>query len=317
MAFDTERPAVVFMFAGQGCQFPGMAQALYRHDAVFRDALDEVDALIEAEAGRGVLADVCDPAEDSHAITRTHPGLFAVQIALAAAVTERGLLPDYVVGLSTGEIAAATVGGALTLDEGVRCIVAQTRALDEACDPGGMLAVVGPPAMYDEIPALHERTELALAGRSQFVVAGDLAHLADVAEQLAERAVAHRRLPVRVGFHSPLIEPGRGVYLARMAGQPAGELRVPLGSCALGDVVDGPLEAAHYWEAISRPMRFVEAVGALAERGRHSYVDLGPGSSLTALLKQTRVPTASVHTLLTPYGDPTRALDTLFTPKAA
>src|SRR2546421_595555 len=117
-----------------------------------------------------------------------------------------------------------------------------------------------PPLLYEEVPLLRDRCTLALAGRGHFVVAGETGTLARAAEYLDERGLPHRRLPVRVGFHSSLIEPAREAYLKAVVGRDPGRPIIPLVSCCAAGVVTGPLPAAHLWDAISRPMRVLEAL---------------------------------------------------------
>jgi acyl transferase domain-containing protein len=296
------------MFAGQGAQYPGMTKALYDDDPVFRAELGSVDRIIADLSGRSVLPDLYVTARPFDDITRTHPAIFAVQYALARSLIRRGLAPDYVLGLSTGEFAAAAVGGAVCLEDAVFGIVEQARVLAENCGLGGMVAVIRPPALYDAIPALRDRCTLALAGLSHFVVAGQRDAIDDAVRYLSEQGIAHRRLPVTQGFHSPAIESAQGAYLSSLAGREPGQPSIPLASCAAADVVQTVLPADHFWQAISAPMRFADAVGALARRGRHIYLDLGPGSMLTILLKESAVDVATLHTLVSPQGDELRSM---------
>jgi acyl transferase domain-containing protein len=305
-----ERPTsgIVFMFAGQGSQYPGMTKALYDDDPVFRAELDSVDEVIAVQSGRSVLPDVYAAGGRFDDVMRTHPAIFAVQYALARSLMRRGLAPDYVLGLSTGEFAAAAVGGATSLEDAVYGILEQARVLAETCGPGGMLAVIRPPSLYNATPALSDRCTLALAGRSYFVVASQRDAIDDAVRYLSEQGIAHRRLPVTQGFHSPLIESARGAYLSSLAGHEPGRPSIPLTSCAAADVLQTVLPRDHFWQAISQPMRFTEAVRALALRGRHVYLDLGPGSALTTLLKESEVDMATLHTLVSPQGDELRSM---------
>jgi trans-AT polyketide synthase/acyltransferase/oxidoreductase domain-containing protein len=307
----TPADGVVFMFAGQGTQYPGMTGDLYRRDRLFRAALDEVDELVCRLSGRSVVAYLYGSDWSFEDILSSHPALFAVQYALAHSLIVRSGLPDHVLGMSTGEFAAAAVGGAMPLEDAAYCVVEQARALARYGDPGGMLAIARPPALYEEVPLLRDHCTLALAGRGHFVVAGGTGTLARASEYLDERGLPHRRLPVRVGFHSDLIEPAREAYLKAVVGRDPGRPVVPLVSCCAAGIVTEPLPAAHLWDAISRPMRVIEALGVLGERGRYRYVDLGPGTALTILLKQSGIPRAGLRTILNPLSDDSRRPDAL------
>src|SRR5262249_14915737 len=117
-------PRVVFVFPGQGSQWPGMARELLATEVAFRSAMEGCDAAIRAEAGWSLL-DVLqrDDAELRHDdIDIVQPTLFAVQVALAALWRTWGVDPSAVIGHSMGEVAAAHVAGALTLADAVAVI---------------------------------------------------------------------------------------------------------------------------------------------------------------------------------------------------
>jgi acyl transferase domain-containing protein len=110
-------PKIVFVFPGQGSQWLGMGRELLVEEPVFREALEECSAAIEAETGWSVIDELQSTAEKSRleAIEVVQPTLFAIEVALAALWRSWGVEPDIVVGHSIGEVAAAHVAGALTL----------------------------------------------------------------------------------------------------------------------------------------------------------------------------------------------------------
>ncbi|HEX6243274.1 MAG TPA: beta-ketoacyl synthase N-terminal-like domain-containing protein, partial [Polyangiales bacterium] len=138
----SERPRLVFVFSGHGSQWPGMARDLLASEPTFARALARCSRAIQAAAG----PDVWNALRAHHgasSLDRTdviQPALFAIQVALAETLAGWGVRPDLVLGQSVGEVAAAVVAGALTLDQGALLIVRWSRLVQErVCGHGGML----------------------------------------------------------------------------------------------------------------------------------------------------------------------------------
>ena len=129
-----------FLFAGQGAQYPGMGQELYRQSAAAREVFDRLEALRP-----GTLEDCFSAgAERLKQTDVAQPCLFAVQAAVAAALTAAGLKPWATAGFSLGEVSAVRFAGYLTLEEGFALVQTRARAMADCAKaaPGGMLAVL-------------------------------------------------------------------------------------------------------------------------------------------------------------------------------
>jgi acyl transferase domain-containing protein len=114
------RPKVVFVFPGQGGQWVGMGRELLEREAVFRTAMEACDRAIQSEAGFSVMAELRAGESTSRLeqIEVLQPVLFALEVGLSALWRSWGVEPSAVVGHSLGEVAAAHVAGALTLEDG-------------------------------------------------------------------------------------------------------------------------------------------------------------------------------------------------------
>ncbi|WP_406725043.1 acyltransferase domain-containing protein [Streptomyces sp. GD-15H] len=134
---------VVFMFSGQGSQYYGMGRELYAENEVFRAALERHDAVVAEELGESVLARLFDPnhrRNDPFTDTRlTHPAIVMIELALAETLRSAGVEPDYLLGSSLGEYAAAAVSGSIAPDTCLRLLVRQADGLRAgpaaACSP--------------------------------------------------------------------------------------------------------------------------------------------------------------------------------------
>jgi trans-AT polyketide synthase/acyltransferase/oxidoreductase domain-containing protein len=281
-----------------------MARLLYQREPVFRAELQALDEISHAVTGRPLLPGLLTPPEPYDDIRDTHPGIFAVQVAGARLLQHYDIHPAYLMGLSTGEFAAAVIGGVWTPEEGMRAIWAQAHVLTEHCPRGGMLAILRPVALYRSAPWLSERTELALESRRHFVVAGDAADLDEIQKTLWDRGTTHHRMPVTRAFHSCLIDPAEQAYADLVESLPRRSPRVPLVSCAAGGVRGSePLHPRRLWDAIREPIRFGAAADAMAARGEFRLVDIGPGSSLSTLVRHNEVPTLGCYPFIAPGVD--------------
>ena len=278
----------VFMFAGQGSQYHQMGRHLYDTEPIFRDALERLDAAATAELGASVLGRIyatrrqrSEPFDDT---LFTHPAIVMVELALAETLTAYGIEPDYLLGASLGEFAAATVAGVLTPHECLRVLVRQARAL-ETCPGGGMLTVLADAGLYDATPLMRDHTEVAARNYDgHFVIAGPEEALAAVAAYLAAAAVPHQPVAVAHAFHSRLMDGCRVPCEAALDGVELRPPRVPIVSCATAGPVE-VMSAAHLWRAARQPIDFARTIAALEASRPHRYLDLGPSGTLHGFVR--------------------------------
>ena len=142
----TARDRVAFVFPGQGSQWPGMAAELMRTAPVFRESIEACAASLAPHVDWS-LTKVLRGESGAPTLERVdvvQPALFAVMVSLAALWRSCGVEPAAVVGHSQGEIAAAHVAGALSLDDAARVVAVRSRALRVLAGRGGMVSVVAP-----------------------------------------------------------------------------------------------------------------------------------------------------------------------------
>lgn len=274
-------PGVTFIFSGQGSQWPGMAQRLQADEPIFADALAACDSALHPHLGHSILKELAKPQERSKLgdIGILQPTIFAIQVALAALWRSWGVEPAAVVGHSLGEVAAAHVAGALSLEDAARVICARARMLRGVRGRGAMMVTETTLAEAQELIAGHER-EVAVAASNSHrstVLAGEPKVLEELMAKLQQRDRFCRWIEVDVASHSPQMEAlGAGLRGSLVKLKPTAPT-VPMYSTVTGELVGEKLLDADYWVAnLCSPVRFSPALRRLLETGHDTFVELSP-----------------------------------------
>lgn len=282
---------IVFVFPGQGSQWLGMGRQLIASDPAFRTAIEACDAAIKAVAGWSVL-------EELHAgpgVARTEdisviqPTLFAMQVALAASWQARGIRPAAIVGHSMGEVAAAHVAGALSLEDAAR-VICRRSALMKRVSGRGAMAVVEQTLdqARETVRPFGNRLSIAVSNSSRStVVSGDVDAIEELLPQLEKREIFARRVKVDVASHSPHMDGVKdelGEALRELRPQ-AAAVRL-ISSVTAGPVAGPDLDARYWMRNLREPVLFSRAINLLAREGHGIFLELSPHPILVTAINQ-------------------------------
>ncbi|MFI8932323.1 type I polyketide synthase [Streptomyces sp. NPDC053474] len=272
---------VVWVFPGQGAQWTGMGRELLDSSAVFAERVGECAAALEPWVDWSlidVLRGEVEP-EFLERVDVVQPASFAVMVGLAAVWASVGVVPDAVLGHSQGEIAAACVAGALSLEDAVRVVALRSRAIaaglagrggmaSVALSEGEAVAKLGPWVGRVEVAAVN--------GPSSVVVAGDAEALDEVLEVLSGDGIRTRRVAVDYASHTRHVEDIQGALAEALAGVDAKAPVVPFYSTVTGGWVEeaGVLDAAYWYRNLRGQVRFGPAVADLLRQGHGVFVEV-------------------------------------------
>ena len=292
---------VAFCFPGQGSVEPGMgrdiAEAIPEAHAVYMRGSAASGLDLERLCFHGAADDLLDTAVQQ-------PALVATSLAFLAAIRARGIEPDFVVGHSVGEFAALAAAAAMTDEEAIALVRERGIAMAEAAarHPGSMAAILG---LEDEVVETLCRKILGVWPANyncpgQIVVSGENDAVDECCE-LAQEAGARRAVKLKVSgaFHSPLVARAADRLRPAIERVRFQEPVAPFMSTVTARIESAQRMAPLLVDQLTAPVRFTQAASELVREGVRTFVEVGPGSVLSGLVKRIdrNVKAVSVNSL--------------------
>jgi len=283
-----EDPSTVFLFPGQGSQYIQMGRSLAAELPEFRDAFARCCRLISDELGFDFQEFIFDAAnQQTLEETRyTQPALFAIEVSLGRMLLDWGVRPNFMVGHSVGEFAAAHLAGVFSLEDGVRMITARGRLMGDL-PRGRMLsaradiaAVRAAAAEAVDVASINSPVHSVLAGPDECI--------ARVQARLEAAGIPCRPLHTSHAFHSAMMDPVVAPFLELVRGVHLQAPRIPIISTVTGEPLrDADASDPAYWARHLRAtVQFSPAVQRALQEGGNLFIEVGPRTTLSSLAIQ-------------------------------
>ena len=276
----------VYMFPGQGSQFPGMAKELYETNATAREMFDRANEILGFNITEIMFNGT---AEELKQTKVTQPAIFLHSVILAKCSPD--FKPDMVAGHSLGEFSALTAAGALDFEDGLRLVSIRAHAMQKACEaaPGTMAAILALPT--DKVEAICAETEGVVVPANyncegQIVSSGSVEAVTEASEKMkaagAKRALI---LPVGGAFHSPLMQPAADELAAGIESVKFNEPICPIYQNVTALPTTDPAEIKKNLLAqLTAPVKWTQTVVNMVANGATEFTESGPGKVLQGLV---------------------------------
>nr|WP_305884220.1 type I polyketide synthase [Allokutzneria sp. A3M-2-11 16] len=306
----------VFVFPGQGSQWSGMATELIESEPVFAERMRECAAALRPHVDWDLFEELRGPLDR---VDIVQPALFAVMVSLAQLWRSYGVEPAAVIGHSQGEIAAACVAGALSLEDAAKVVALRSIEIRRSlAGRGGMVSVSVPSAeLLPRLEKWGERISVAAVnGPAVVVVSGEPEALEELLADCEADGVHARRIPVDYASHSAQVESIRDSLLHALAGITPRTSEIPFYSTVDGSRIDTAKCDAEYWyRNLRQTVEFDTGVRALLTSGHGAFVECSPHPVLVPAIQETisatESPAAALGSLRRDDGGERRFLTSL------
>jgi len=274
---------IAFVFAGQGSQYPGMGKEIYDNSEAGRKVFETADCV------RSGISDMCfnGSKEDLSVTINTQPALFAVDLACAKALEEKGISPDAVAGFSLGEIPALTFAGAFSIEDGFKLVVKRAELMHAASinNPGAMAAVLK--LENSAVEELCEKTggvyPVNYNCGGQLVCAGTKESIDKLVEEVS--VLKGRAMPLAVSgaFHCPHMDSAAEGMSEYLENKEMSDLTVPV----YANVTALPYTGKELIsKQINNSVKWQQTVENMINDGFDTFIEVGAGKTLAGLIKK-------------------------------
>jgi acyl transferase domain-containing protein len=283
---------IVFLYSGQGSQYPRMGKTLIENIPTFRDDLLEILSLSEATNGKNLYQILLSgEAEQLDRIDHTSQILFAFEVSLTNLWSRWGVKPDAVIGHSLGEYAAAYAAGVFSLDDGVRLIAERGHLMLQYANQniGNSLYTVIKEDFCEvaEMVELHKEN-ISIAGVNSpeiATISGNKSDVEAIVNKLQSLGVKVKKLPVAVPGHSTLLKPIAEKFKIFCDKYSFNQPKISWYSTLTGQNMrkSSPVDSVYWSEQIVEPVRLWATIYSVEELGSCTFLEIGPGDTLSKM----------------------------------
>lgn len=313
---DCDEKNIVFMYGGQGFHYFQMGKELYENNTIFRNSMDNCNEIVDSLLNRSMVDEMYlgnHKTEKFDDVLITHTAIFSVQYSLTQVLLDHGCRPDAVLGYSMGEYVAATVGGMLSLEDGLRVTAGQAKLLHDNNDKGAMLVVL---SAFDDFSRNHDFYDNSmLAGinyENNFVLSGRKSDLITLQLRLQKLGVLSEMLAVNHAFHSELMNPIKDKFELVLAQVKKNVPKLPIYSSVEGRLSFNT-DSKSFWESIRKKTNFKQTITEIQHRKNSLYVDLSPTGSLSNFIKYGFKNPIPAYCAINRFCQNNKSIDTLLT----
>lgn len=283
-----KRMKKVYVFPGQGSQFPGMGKELYNSDSSAKELFELANEILGFRI-TDIMFDGTD--EDLKQTKVTQPAIFIHSVVMAKCMKD--FAPDIVAGHSLGEFSALTAAGALTFEDGLTLVSARAQAMQKACElqAGAMAAILGLDS--EKIEEVCKECEGVVVPANyncegQTVISGEVEAVEEACRKLKEAGARRAlRLPVGGAFHSPLMEPARAELAEAIERTMISRPICPIYQNITAEAsVEPDIIKKNLLMQLTGPVRWTQTIFNIIENNEAEFYEIGPGKVLQGLISK-------------------------------
>ncbi|MGB3466371.1 MAG: acyltransferase domain-containing protein [Cyclobacteriaceae bacterium] len=307
---------IVFLFSGQGSHYRDMGKELYASNTVFKNSIDRADSIIYRNTGVSLVEELYKYDEQVFDnVLITHPAIVAVELAMTDVMTDHGIVPTAVAGVSLGEFSACAAAGIRSQEDVLIMSIEQAKLISRKVEEGGMTVVINPKnALLTDYLKDADLYDQCINFNGCFTVSGLKQALDRFDELLGENGIVYQRLDVEYPFHTPFREVvmlfwnhDESVMTDRSSKE------VTMYSAMTHSTVDSSLSGDFFWDVISKPYDFPALVRQMdKDLSDPHYIDLGPSGTMATFMKYikgTSTDTPVATAILTPHHQAIQKLE--------
>ncbi len=287
------RPKIVFMFSGQGSEYPGMAYSLYHSEPSFAKWIDSCCMGLDKGIKTQVHSLITKPSpldvdiKDYHNTLIVQPALFILEYALAKWLMSLGIIPDALIGHSLGEYVAACIADVIGIDDALR-VIQQRAKLMSSCEPGLMLVIEMSVEELSEYLIMHPVSIAAINSSSSCVLSGEISVIQQLEQEFKQNNIPVKRLRTSSAFHSTLMEPILEDFDKALDSITFQHPKIPIVSNLTGQWIDelnNSMNAQYWIQHLRQTVNFSQTLQLLIKEGYNSFIEVGPGATLSQFAK--------------------------------